>query len=161
MRRSCPLPAGSNPPATNPRPRTAPHGSPGSGAGRALRSFTAASDESHGARAGRSQGFSRGWRHRTSLTTQEAPMHTSKRIATGLVSLGLVFGAGVGIAQAAQKASGSKTSATGDAVRRGPGPFGGAALADYLGLTAAQLRTELESGKTLAQVATAQGKTVA
>jgi hypothetical protein len=85
-------------------------------------------------------------------------MHTSKRIATGLVSLGLVFGAGVGIAQAAQKASGSKTSAAGG---RGPGPFGGAALADYLGLTAAQLRTQLESGKTLAQVATAQSKTVA
>jgi hypothetical protein len=31
----------------------------------------------------------------------------------------------------------------------------------YLGLTAAELRTQLESGKTLAQVATAQGKTAA
>jgi hypothetical protein len=34
------------------------------------------------------------------------------------------------------------------------------AAASYLGLTAAQLRAELESGKTLAQVATAQGKSV-
>ena len=33
--------------------------------------------------------------------------------------------------------------------------------AAYLGLTAAQLRAELESGKTLAQIATAQGKTAA
>jgi len=34
------------------------------------------------------------------------------------------------------------------------------AAASYLGLTEAQLRTELQSGKTLAQVATAHGKTV-
>jgi hypothetical protein len=34
------------------------------------------------------------------------------------------------------------------------------AAADYLGLTEAQLRTQLESGKSLAQVAQAQGKTV-
>jgi len=33
--------------------------------------------------------------------------------------------------------------------------------AAYLGLTEVQLRTELESGKTLAQIATAQGKTAA
>jgi polyhydroxyalkanoate synthesis regulator phasin len=44
----------------------------------------------------------------------------------------------------------------------GPGgaPFG-AAAAKYLGLTAAELRTQLQSGRTLAQIATAQGKTVA
>jgi hypothetical protein len=34
------------------------------------------------------------------------------------------------------------------------------AAATYLGLTEAQLRTELEGGKTLAQIATAHGKTV-
>jgi hypothetical protein len=34
------------------------------------------------------------------------------------------------------------------------------AAATYLGLTEAQIRTELESGKTLAQIATAHGKTV-
>jgi predicted DNA-binding protein (UPF0251 family) len=41
----------------------------------------------------------------------------------------------------------------------GPGP-GLDAAATYLGVTEAQLRTELESGKTLAQIATAHGKTV-
>ncbi len=40
----------------------------------------------------------------------------------------------------------------------GPGLEGAAA---YLGLTEEQLRTELESGKTLAQIATAHGKTAA
>ena len=53
--------------------------------------------------------------------------------------------------------------------RHGPG-FGGpggdhmatlTAAATYLGLTQAQLRTQLESGKTLAQIAKAQNKTVA
>jgi hypothetical protein len=41
------------------------------------------------------------------------------------------------------------------------GPPSLAAAATYLGLTEAELRTELESGKNLAQIATAQGKTVA
>ena len=46
------------------------------------------------------------------------------------------------------------------------GPFGGpgetmAAAATYLGLTEAQLDTQLDSGKTLAQIAKAQSKTVA
>jgi len=41
------------------------------------------------------------------------------------------------------------------------GPFGGLdAAATYLGLTDAQLRTQLESGKSLADVAKAQSKTV-
>ena len=48
--------------------------------------------------------------------------------------------------------------------RPGPGHFGFIgkldAAADYLGLTEAQLRTQLESGKSLAQVAQAQGKSV-
>lgn len=50
----------------------------------------------------------------------------------------------------------------------GPGHHGGsghhgkslAAVATYLGLTQAELRAELESGKTLAQIAKAQGKSV-
>jgi hypothetical protein len=37
----------------------------------------------------------------------------------------------------------------------------GAAVASYLGLTRADLRTQLRSGKSLAQVAVAQGKSVA
>jgi hypothetical protein len=46
----------------------------------------------------------------------------------------------------------------------GPGDHHGAGLdaaAAYLGLTATQLRDQLQAGKTLADVATAQGKTVA
>ena len=48
---------------------------------------------------------------------------------------------------------------------RGPGPGGGGppgatAIASYLGLTEAELRTQLESGKTLAQIVSAQGKSV-
>src|SRR5215468_9609882 len=43
----------------------------------------------------------------------------------------------------------------------GPGPGGApTAIASYLGLTEDQLRTQLESGKTLAQIASAQGKSV-
>jgi hypothetical protein len=55
--------------------------------------------------------------------------------------------------------------------RRGFGHHGGGfgpgvgadskAVTDYLGITAAQLRTQLEAGKTLAQIATANGKSVA
>jgi hypothetical protein len=47
---------------------------------------------------------------------------------------------------------------------RGPGPGAGPALdaaATYLGLTADELRTQLQAGKTLAQVAAAEGKSVA
>jgi uncharacterized coiled-coil protein SlyX len=40
------------------------------------------------------------------------------------------------------------------------GHSGPAAIATYLGLTPAQLREQLRSGKTLAQIAVAQGKTV-
>ena len=40
-------------------------------------------------------------------------------------------------------------------------PHFGAAVASYLGLTRTELRTQLRSGKSLAQIATAQGKTVA
>jgi uncharacterized coiled-coil protein SlyX len=45
---------------------------------------------------------------------------------------------------------------------RGPaGHPGPAAIATYLGLTPAQLREQLRAGRTLAQIAVAQGKTVA
>jgi hypothetical protein len=48
----------------------------------------------------------------------------------------------------------------------GPGMLGqkrpafGRAVASYLGITAAELRTQLRAGKSLAQIATAQGKSV-
>lgn len=41
------------------------------------------------------------------------------------------------------------------------GPFAGAALAKYLGLTEAQLAEQLRAGKSLADIAAAQGKSVA
>jgi hypothetical protein len=89
-------------------------------------------------------------------------MRPSKRIAAGTACLALVLGAGAGIADAAQKdGSGSSTAAAAKGGPGGPGPGPGAqAIADYVGLTTAELRTQLTSGKTLAQVATAQGKTV-
>lgn len=46
----------------------------------------------------------------------------------------------------------------GDFGHRGPASLGAAAT--YLGLTEAELRTQLESGKTLAEIAKAQGKSV-
>jgi hypothetical protein len=90
-------------------------------------------------------------------------MRPSKRIAAGTACLALVLGAGAGIADAAQKdGSGGSTAAAGKGAPGGAGPGPGAqAIADYLGLTTAGLRTQLTSGKTLAQVATAQGRTVA
>ncbi len=80
-------------------------------------------------------------------------MNARKRIALGVSSTALVLGAGAGIATGAS--SGSDGGPEG-----GGGPPGAAAISSYLGLTADELRTDLQSGKTLAQLATAQGKTV-
>ena len=77
-------------------------------------------------------------------------MNPSKRIvAAGIASAALVVGAGAGLAQAAQSGGG-----------HGPGGPASAATASYLGLTPDELRTQLQSGKTLADVAKAQGKPV-
>ncbi len=85
-------------------------------------------------------------------------MRPNKRIATLVASAALVLGVGAGIADASQSSASQKAGLAG---RAGPGPGPGAkAIADYLGLTAAELQTQLQAGKTLAQVATAQGKTV-
>ena len=48
----------------------------------------------------------------------------------------------------------------GDGLRPPRGPPSLEAAAAYLGLTEAELRTELESGKTLAEIAKAKGKSV-
>jgi hypothetical protein len=87
-------------------------------------------------------------------------MRPSKRIVAGIASAALVVGVGAGLAEAAQKDGGT---AVGAAAVRGPGPGPGPssqAITTYLGLSAAELRTRLESGKTLAEIAKAQGKTV-
>jgi hypothetical protein len=84
-------------------------------------------------------------------------MRPPKRILAGITSVVLVVGAGAGLAQAAQK--GGAKNADGIAIHGGPGP-GAQAVADYLGLTTAELRAQLRAGKTLADVAKTQGKTV-
>ena len=86
-------------------------------------------------------------------------MRPPKRIAAGITTVVVMVSVGAGLAQAAQK--GSSPGAGASAIRggHGPGGPGSAATAAYLGLTAAELRTQLESGKTLADVAKAQGKT--
>src|SRR5436305_15007889 len=85
-------------------------------------------------------------------------MRLNKRAVAAVGSAAVVLGVGAGLADAAHN---SGTHRAGGAGLRGPGPGpGGQAIADYLGLTSADLRTQLEAGKTLADVATAQGKSV-
>ena len=109
-----------------------------------------------------------------------------KRLATGLMATGLAAGAlaGGGVALASAGAAPAPATSTPTSPPYGPGSghFGGMgsmggmedsmsgmwsgqqpvmnAAADYLGLTLAQLRTQLRSGNSLADIATAQGKTV-
>ena len=83
-------------------------------------------------------------------------MKAPKRIIVGLSSTALVLGAGTGIAVASHQTA----HLNGTNSAQGGGPPGAAAIATYLGLTSDQIRTQLQSGKTLAQIATAQGKTV-
>src|SRR4051794_11500714 len=75
----------------------------------------------------------------------------AKRIALGMTSTLVLGAAGAGIAGA--------TSSNGSGPPPG-GPPGAAAIAGYLGVAASDLQADLKSGKTLAQIATAQGKTV-
>jgi hypothetical protein len=74
---------------------------------------------------------------------------SKKAFAAAGATLAVAAGAGGAVA-----AGGRGT--TGPAGHPGP-----AAIASYLGLTPAQLRMQLRAGKTLAQIAVAQGKTVA
>ena len=87
-------------------------------------------------------------------------MKPPKRIAACITSVVLMVGAGAGLAQAAQSASSKSATASTARGDHGPGGPGAAAIATYLGLTAAELRTQLEAGKTLADLAKAQGKGV-
>src|SRR5262245_45209976 len=72
---------------------------------------------------------------------------SKKALAAAGVTLAVVAGAGGALA-------------AGGNGRHGGGRPGPAAIAACLGLTPAQLREQLRSGKTLAQIAVARGKTV-
>ena len=102
-----------------------------------------------------------------------------KRVVTGLAATGLAAGAlaGGGVALAATGAAPAPATSTSASPSCGPGSghFGDTdgtgsmwsgqqpvmnAAADYLGLSLTQLHTQLQSGDSLADIATAQGKTV-
>jgi hypothetical protein len=83
-------------------------------------------------------------------------MRSPKRITVGITSAVLILGAGTGIAAAAGGLGGHGPGPGGP----GSGPPGAAAIAAFLGITATELRTDLQSGQSLADVAKAQGKTV-
>jgi hypothetical protein len=81
-------------------------------------------------------------------------MNRRNRIALGIGSSLALGAGGAGIATGA----GSDTTPPAGS---GGGPPGAAAIASYLGLTSDQIRADLDNGETLAQLATAQGKSVA
>ena len=77
-----------------------------------------------------------------------------RRITSVLLVLGLLVGAGAAVAVA--KAPGKAKPRAAKVQQRGVLP----AAAAYLGVTPVALRAELRSGKSLAQIATAKGKSV-
>ena len=101
---------------------------------------------------------------------------TRKHVVTGLAAAGLLTGALTGGGMALASAGPAPTSATSASATPSYGPGTGncggmygmwsgqqpvmTAAADYLGLSLTQLRTQLHSGTSLADIAKAQGKPV-
>jgi hypothetical protein len=101
---------------------------------------------------------------------------TRKHIVTGLAAAGLVAGAltagGVALASTGPAPASAIPASATPSYGPGAGNCGGmygmqagqqpvmTAAADYLGLSLTQLRTQLHSGTSLADIATAQGKPV-
>ncbi len=95
-----------------------------------------------------------------------------KRVLAGLAATGIMAGALAGGSVALASTGSAPASATATATGSASGWCGGMggmwsgrqpvmkAVADYLGLSQDQLRSQLQSGKSLADVAEARGKTV-
>jgi hypothetical protein len=102
-----------------------------------------------------------------------------KRVVTGLAATGLVVGVlaagGVALASTGATPTPATSTSAGPSYGPGTGHFSGMdgmhgmwsgqqpvmrAAADYLGLSLTQLHTQLQSGKSLADLAAAPGKTV-
>ena len=102
-----------------------------------------------------------------------------KRLVTGLVATGFMAGAlagsGVALASTGATPAAATPAPAGPSYGPGAGYFAGmhdmygmwcgqhpamTAAADYLGLSLTQLQAQLQSGKSLAGIATAQGKTI-
>ena len=85
----------------------------------------------------------------------------TKRMAVTVVAVLALFGAGGAVA--ASKSSGSAAAASGACPGRpGAGPHAdfANAVASYLGITKAELKTARDNGTSLAQLAAQQGKSV-
>ncbi len=89
--------------------------------------------------------------------TKEQGDEAKKRIASGDFGPGLGFGGGPGVAAA--RAAAARASVT--AAPASTSASGSTRAATYLGLSEDALRTQLQSGKSLADVAKAQNKDVA
>ena len=84
-------------------------------------------------------------------------MNPNQRISAAITSAAIALGASAGIADAAQKPNAYKSEVAG---RAGQTPGSGTQVSSgYLGLAADQLRTRLKAGTSLADIATAEGKT--
>jgi hypothetical protein len=101
-------------------------------------------------------------------TRKEQSMKLRSRTMFAVTGAASAIAAGAGGALAAGGGGGTEPGTT-TSIGPGPGlaigfdeagPGGPPAIATYLGLTEDELRAQLESGKTLAQIASAQGKSV-
>lgn len=85
-------------------------------------------------------------------------MKDKTKVATAVVATALAVGGGGALAAGGSGSSGGTTAAGALSTAAPLGPLD--AAASYLGLTVDALRTQLTAGKSLADVATAQGKPV-
>src|SRR5215210_1395820 len=99
-------------------------------------------EETLGLRTARSQRRAVGCVGQGNSTRGGNIMRTPQRIVAGIASVALVVGGGAGLAQAAQKKTTNAAAASAARGGHGHGAPGAQAIATYLGLTAAELRTQ-------------------